>query len=150
MSELCDLRVGDVDISERKGTLTVRAGKGMKQRTIPLTIDARKAIARYLAEREQPDPGDFLVISRRTGGRLTSKAVRDLAGKYGYQAMVGDAHPHAFRHSFATELLRKGAPLPTVGALLGHESLQSTARYTQPSERDLRDAVNKLALTEER
>ena len=64
--------------------------------------------------------------------------------------MVEDAHPHAFRHSFATELLRKGAPLPTVGALLGHESLQSTARYTQPSERDLRDAVNKLALTDER
>ncbi len=60
------------------------------------------------------------------------------------------AHPHAFRHTFATELLRKGAPLPTVGALLGHESLQSTARYTQPSERALRDAVNKLALTEER
>jgi site-specific recombinase XerD len=78
------------------------------------------------------------------------KAVRDIAAKYGYQAQVDDAHPHAFRHSFATELLRKGAPLPTVGALLGHESLQSTARYTQPSERDLRAAVDKLALTEDR
>ncbi len=150
VAELCDLRVGDVETSERKGTLTVRAGKGMKQRTIPLTVDARKAIARYLAERERPNPEDYLFISRRTGGRLSSKAVRQLAGKYGYQAMVEDAHPHAFRHNFATELLRKGAPLPTVGALLGHESLQSTARYTQPSERDLREAVNKLALTEER
>ena len=52
--------------------------------------------------------------------------------------------------SFATELSRKGAPLPIVGALLGHESLQSTARHAQPSERDLRDAVNKLTLTLER
>src|SRR3712207_5796422 len=71
VSELCDLRVGDVETSERKGTLTVRAGKGMKQRTIPLTVDARKAIARYLAERQNPSPEEFLFISRRTGGRLT-------------------------------------------------------------------------------
>jgi integrase/recombinase XerC len=150
VSELCDLRVGDVETSERKGTLTVRAGKGMKQRTVPLTNDVRKAIVRSLAERQKLDPGDYLFTSRRTGSRLTAKAVRDIAAKYGYQAQVDDAHPHAFRHSFATELLRKGAPLPTVGALLGHESLQSTARYTQPSERDLRAAVDKLALTEER
>ncbi len=127
-----------------------RPPAAMKRRTIPLTVDARRGIARYLAERQRPDPEDYLFISRRTGGRLSSKAVRQLAGKYGYQAMVEDAHAHAFRHSFATELLRKGAPLPTVGALLGHESLQSTARYTQPSERDLRDAVNKLAPVEER
>ncbi len=150
VSELCDLRVGDVETSERKGSLTVRAGKGMKQRTIPLTVDARKAIARSLAEREHPAPNDFLFISRRTQGRLTSKAVRQITGKYGYQAMVEDAHPHAFRHSFATELLRKGAPFTAVGALLGHESLQSTARYTQPSAKDLREAVQKLALEDER
>src|SRR5215212_1800890 len=64
VSELCDLRVGDVETSERKGALTVRAGKGMKQRTVPLTADARKAIARSLAERKNPDPGDFLFLSQ--------------------------------------------------------------------------------------
>jgi site-specific recombinase XerD len=47
-------------------------------------------------------------------------------------------------------LLRKGVPITAVGALLGHESLQTTARYTQPSEQDLRQAVGKLALEEER
>lgn len=150
VAELCDLRIGDVVTSERKGTLTVRAGKGMKQRTVPLNADVRKVIATYLdQERPGADPGAFLFISRRTKGRLTEKAVRQLAAKYGYQAMVEDAHPHAFRHSFATELLRKGVPLTAVGALLGHESLQSTARYTQPSARDLRDAVQKLALEED-
>ena len=151
VAELCDLRVGDVVTSERKGTLTVRAGKGMKQRTVPLNADVRRAIATYL-EHDRPGhtPDEFLFISRRTRTRLTEKAVRELAAKYGYQAMVEDAHPHAFRHSFATELLRKGVPLTAVGALLGHESLQSTARYTQPSARDLREAVQKLALEEER
>lgn len=151
VAELCDLRVGDVVTSERKGTLTVRAGKGMKQCTVPLNADVRRVLAVYLTEaRPGADAGDFLFISRRTKGRLTEKAVREIAAKYGYHAMVEDAHPHAFRHSFATELLRKGVPLTAVGALLGHESLQSTARYTQPSAKDLREAVQKLALEDER
>lgn len=45
-------------------------------------------------------------------------------------------------------LVRNGVPLTAVGARLGHESLQATARYTQPSERDLRDAVNRLVFEE--
>jgi site-specific recombinase XerD len=151
VAELCDLRVGDVETSERKGTLTVRAGKGMKQRTVPLNADVRRALAVYLNdERHGADPEEFLFLSQRTDGRLTEKAVRGIAAKYGYHAMVDDAHPHAFRHSFATELLRKGVPLTAVGALLGHESLQSTARYTQPSAKDLREAVQKLSLEDER
>src|SRR3712207_3503034 len=98
VAELCDLRVGDVVTSERKGTLTVRAGKGMKQRTVPLNADVRRALAGYLTEaRAGADAGDFLFLSRRTKGRLTEKAVRELAAKYGYHAMVEDAHPHAFR-----------------------------------------------------
>ena len=118
---------------------------------MPLNADVRRAIATYVhEERQGADPGAFLFISQRTKTRLTEKAVREIAAKYGYHAMVEDAHPHAFRHSFATELLRKGVPLTAVGALLGHESLQSTARYTQPSARDLRDAVQKLALEKER
>jgi site-specific recombinase XerD len=150
VAELCDLRIGDVVTSERKGTLTVRAGKGMKQRAVPLNADVRRAIATYLdQERPGADASEFLFISRRTKTRLTEKGVRQVVAKYGYQAMVENAHPHAFRHSFATELLRKGTPLTAVGALLGHESLQSTARYTQPSAKDLREAVGKLALEEE-
>lgn len=151
VAELCDLRVGDVVTSERKGTLTVRAGKGVKQRVVPLNVDVRRALATYIAQdRHGADPRDPVFISGRTGGWLTEKAVRDVLRKYGYQAHVEGAHPHAFRHSFATELLRQGVTLPAVGALLGHESLQSTARYTQPSEQDLRAAVGKLALEEER
>lgn len=151
VAELCNLRISDVVTSERRGTLTVRAGKGMKQRTVPLNPDVRRAIATYLAfERPSESAEAFLFISKRTGTRMTEKAVRDLLTKVGYQAQAEGAHPHALRHSFATELLRKGVPLTAVGALLGHESLQTTARYTQPSEDDLRAAVGKLALEEER
>src|SRR5918999_3116004 len=77
VAELCDLRIGDVVTSERKGTLTVRAGKGMKQRTVPLNADVRRALATYLHE-VRPGAGadEFLFTSQRTKGRLTEKAVR--------------------------------------------------------------------------
>ena len=118
---------------------------------MPLNPDVRRAIATYLAlERPGESADAFLSISKRTGTRLTEKAVRDLLAKVGYQARAEGAHPHALRHSFATELLRKGVPITAVGALLGHESLQTAARYTQPSEEDLRAAVGKLELEEER
>src|SRR5215213_2522757 len=58
VAELCDLRLGDVETSPRKGTLTVRAGKGMKQRTVPLNADVRRALTLYLTdERHGADPG---------------------------------------------------------------------------------------------
>ena len=53
----------------------------MKQRTIPLTVDARKVIARYPAERQRPDLEDFLFFSPRTGSRLSSKAVRQATSR---------------------------------------------------------------------
>src|SRR5215213_4841357 len=66
VAELCDLRVGDVTTSERKGTLTVRAGKGMKQRTVPLNADVRRALAIYLTdERHGAGDDEYLFISQR-------------------------------------------------------------------------------------
>ncbi len=48
VGELCSLGLGGVEISERKGMVTVRSGKGGKQREIPLNLDARKALSAYL------------------------------------------------------------------------------------------------------
>src|SRR5215211_1444261 len=82
VAELCDLRIGDVETSERKGALTVRAGKGMKQRTVPLNADVRRALVLYLTD-ERHGAGDdaYLFISQRTKTRLTEKAVRQIAQK---------------------------------------------------------------------
>src|SRR5215217_5252332 len=67
VAELCDLRLGDVETSERKGTLMVRAGKGMKQRTVPLNADVRRALAIYLTdERHGAGVEEYLFLSQRT------------------------------------------------------------------------------------
>ena len=99
---------------------------------MPLNADVRRAIATYVhEERQGADPGAFLFISQRTKSRLTEKAVRELAAKYGYHAMVEDAHPHAFRHSFASELLRRGCRSRPSGRCWG--TSPSNRRHAIPS-----------------
>jgi site-specific recombinase XerD len=141
VSELCALRVSDVVISERRGKLIVR-GKGEKVREVPLNAEARWALREWLAVRPTV-PSDALFVGRRGG--LTPNGVWGIVRKCARRAGV-DAHPHMLRHTFATRLLREaGADLVTVAELLGHESLDTTARYTRPSESDLEAAVERLA-----
>jgi integrase/recombinase XerC len=65
--------------------------------------------------------------------------------KYAYQARLEDVTAHTLRHSFAKNLVDAGTPLDQVATLLGHESLDTTRIYTQPSERDLERAIRRAA-----
>jgi hypothetical protein len=80
-----------------------------------------------------------------------------ILNKYAQEAGLEDVSPHVLRHTFATLLLREGkvdpstalgAGLVTVADLLGHENINTTARYTLSTEADRRAAVEKLAQTE--
>lgn len=140
-SELCALRLGDLQLSPRKGKLIVR-GKGEKVREVPLNGEAREALREWLSARPAA-PDDRLFIGRR--GPLTPSGVWRIVAQYARKAGLEDVHPHVLRHTFATRLLREArADLVTVAELLGHESLNTTARYTRPSEKDLEAAVERL------
>ena len=65
--------------------------------------------------------------------------------KYAYQARLEDVTAHTLRHSFAKNLVDAGTPLDQVAILPGHESLDTTRIYTQPSGRDLERAVQRAA-----
>jgi integrase/recombinase XerD len=142
VSELCSLRVRDVETSERKGSLTVRSGKGSKFRVLPLNVDARRAITSYLEVRPAV-ADDHLFIGQRGQG-ISSRAVELLVTKYGRLAGLEDVTPHTLRHSFGKHALDAGADLVSVSALLGHQRLETTAIYTTPSQRDLEKVVEKL------
>src|SRR5688572_3191118 len=142
VGELSALQSGDVEISERKGTLTVRSGKGSKFRALPLNVDARRAIAAYLDVRPTVSD-DHLFIGQRGQG-ISSRAVELLVEKYGRLAGLEDVTPHTLRHSFGKHALDAGADLVSVSALLGHQRLETTAIYTTPSQRDLEKVVEKL------
>jgi site-specific recombinase XerD len=142
IGELAALRLSDIEISERKGMLIVRSGKGSRHRVVPLNADARKAITDYLAVRPKVTD-DHLFISQRGTG-LKEQAVELMVGKYAQAAGLDNVTPHQLRHSFGKHALDAGVDLVTVSKLLGHTRLDTTARYTTPSAMDLEKAVEKL------
>lgn len=108
ISELVGLNVSDVEISERKGSLYVRGGKGSKARTLPLDKRTRHALSAYLDEREEEDD-ERLFLGQR--GPLHEPGVHYLVKKYAYQAKLEDCTSHTLRHTFAKNLVDAGTPL---------------------------------------
>jgi site-specific recombinase XerD len=127
VSELCSLRVEDVDLIGEQ--LKVR-GKGSRERIVPVGRMAASAVRSYL-EARRGERSPWLVLNQR-GKRLTARSVRRLVRNYSRRlpALPEGVSPHALRHSFATHLLEAGADLRAVQELLGHASLATTQRYT--------------------
>jgi integrase/recombinase XerC len=130
---------GDNDVHIRhakrfQGTLTVRKGKGSKRRQIPLNKDARQALLSlgYSEHAGKPRP---VFIGQR--GPLTPRGLQILLGAYVRAAGVKDVTPHSLRHSFCKNLVDAGVSLEKIAALAGHESLETTRRYCEPSLQDL-------------
>src|ERR687888_2097058 len=142
VGELCNLRLSDIRTYERKGSLLVRSGKGDKDRTVPLNHDVRAALEAYIKVRPAVED-DHLFIGQR-GEPLQTDGVELIVRKLARRAGLEKVTPHVLRHSFAKHVLDAGEDLATVSRLLGHERLETTAIYTEPTARDLEEAVAKL------
>lgn len=141
VGEAAALRVEDVVLNDRSGKVIVRSGKGRKYREVPLHREARRALRAYLEVRPA-DRGEVLFLGQR--GPLGVRGIQMRLSALGRAAEV-EVTPHVLRHTFATRLLREaGADLVTVAALLGHESVATTAIYTQPDEAALTRVVERL------
>lgn len=137
--ELCSLRLADLTLGERSGSVVVR-GKGQRYRTVPLSAGARRALREYLAVRPQA-ADDHLFLSRLLRP-LTPNALQRLIAVYARQAGLEGVTPHTLRHTCAKDLLDRGANLVAVAALLGHSRLDTTRIYTAPSQADLQALVD--------
>lgn len=143
LSEVCELELEDIiELSERKGLLRVREGKGEKERTVPLNADARRTLQTYLSNRPAADHRSVFVGQR--GKPLQQSGVERLVGEYARKAGLKNCTPHTLRHSFAKNLVDSGVSLDRVAKLLGHENLNTTRLYTTPSLEDLTDAVERV------
>ena len=130
VSELCGLRVLDLDQAER--LVRVR-GKGKKERQLPIGKPALAAIAHYWAVLEHPPTGEIPVfLANPNDLRPVYPRLVQLNLKHYLEAAGLDPSltPHKLRHSYATHLLNAGADLRSVQELLGHENLVSTQVYT--------------------
>ncbi len=144
VGEIIQLRMNDIILEERKGSVIVREGKGTKRREIPLNMKARKALLDYLAIR--PDiVSDDLFLGQRNEG-VQSKTIQRAVQRFAKKADIQNVTPHTLRHSFAKALIDAGVSLEKVATLLGHSNLNTTRIYTTPGEQDLVDAVDLLDL----
>jgi integrase/recombinase XerD len=151
--ELAHLQRRDF-LPARKGAqlraLDVRHGKGDRQRRVKLGTDAARAIVRWDRERARAfgspasDAPLFITLGRRrrdgtytrVGGRCGQAVLADVLKRLGAAAELPDElrHPHALRHTCATELLRAGATVADVRVFLGHASVKTTSIYLASGE----------------
>ena len=136
-AEVLVLNRDDVLLSE--GQLRVR-GKGSKMRFLPLAPETRQLLDHYL-QVERPDPCSaalFVVLKGPARGhRMTPAGLRSLFRHHRRTTGIQKAHPHRFRHTFATDMVRAGISLPALMKLMGHADIETTLRYVQVSPQDV-------------
>jgi len=147
VSEVCALDMADIEISERKGTVTVRQGKGGKRREVPLNLDAREAIQAWISFRGGAE-GPLFPDGK--GGRIVPRTAQATVSRLGAGAGL-HVTAHQLRHTFCHELVeRGGVSLDKVALLAGHTTasglprLETTVRYTLPSAGELVEAVESI------
>jgi integrase/recombinase XerC len=143
VGEACRLKLSDLDVGERRGVVAVQSGKGGKRREVPVPPEARKALRAWLEAREKRHAGDWLFPGATDEKHLTECAAWRAVRKYAWRARVPGLHPHALRHTCATGMIRAGADLPTVAAVLGHTRLDTVMVYTRPGLSDMERALER-------
>jgi integrase/recombinase XerD len=141
-----------VDYVPETGAITVRSGKGRKDRTTYLDGGAADAIADWLAVRGA-EPGALLCPVNKAGTitirRLSDQAVLGALQKRAKQATVKGFSPHDLRRTFISDLLDAGADIATVQRMAGHASPETTSRYDRRGEATKRRAASLLHLAYE-
>lgn len=143
LSEVAALDVDDLVIKPRSGEVRVRMGKGNKTRTVPLNKDARAAVQEWLEVRPSAE-GKAVFLSQKGKERLTARAIARRVEEIGTQAGL-NITPHQLRHSLAKNMVDEGVSLDQVRMALGHESMDTTKRYTMPSDSDMQNALERVA-----
>jgi len=143
VSELTELKISNLYL---KDEFVKVVGKGSKERLVPIGHSAIKQLNIYINQvrvhqKIQNGFEDFVFLNRR-GKSLTRvmifTIIKDLAERIGMKKTIS---PHTFRHSFASELVERGADLRAVQEMLGHESITTTEIYTHLDRQYLRSTI---------
>ncbi|MFZ7126387.1 MAG: tyrosine-type recombinase/integrase [Desulfobacterales bacterium] len=127
--ELCDLRVRDIDLAAHE--IFVAGGKGAKDRVVYVPGECSRILAAYIHEHGL-GPVDHLFITLRGGRPLRPHVVRRLLVRIGNRIKIKKhLHPHLFRHSWATNVIGRGANVRTIQMQLGHSHIETTMIYAE-------------------
>ena len=142
VSELVNLKLSDLYLEEK----FVRViGKGNKERLVPISPKAIKELELWFIDRNlmkiKEGEQDYVFLNRR-GAHLTRTMILIMIKGYAKEAGIQKTiSPHTLRHSFATALLKGGADLRAIQAMLGHEDIGTTEIYTHIETSDLRREI---------
>jgi site-specific recombinase XerD len=147
VSELASLTIEKINL--KRDEFTVR-GKGGKTRVVFLTDEAKSWLKKYLDLRGDTLP--FLFVShdralrtRENSVPLTPRSIQRIVEQYAREAgITKKITPHVLRHTYATTLLRNGADIRSVQAMLGHSSITTTQIYTHVTDKALREVHKKF------
>ena len=149
VSELCSLDRNKIDVN--RGEVGIR-GKGGKIRVVFLSDNTKKYLKDYIDKRPDADEALFIripkskIFNKDSDLRLTPRSIQRIIKKHSIKAgiMGKNVSPHTLRHSFATDLLRNGADIRSVQAMLGHSSVTTTQIYTHITDKQLREVHEKF------
>ena len=131
--ELLNLRLADCDLSGQR--LRVQAGKGDRDRVLPLTERLTTVLGNYLAVRE-PAATDHLLIHR--GAPVGRFLIASRLRQFGQKANIEPLYPHRLRHTLATLLVNQGMPMTSLQKFLGHQDINKTLIYARVYDQTVR------------
>jgi site-specific recombinase XerD len=144
VSELVNLKLLDIDFTSRE--ITVRQGKGRKDRVVPLVKQAEAALKAYLAVRDAQPEYDEVFIARN-GTSMDPRTVRYRIQKYYKEAGIKKkASVHTLRHTFSTHQIHNGLKINQLKEVLGHRRMETTYKYVHLDRTNLRAEMEQGAL----
>jgi len=144
VSELVALKIQDVDFTSHE--ITVRQGKGRKDRVVPLVRQAEQALKAYLKVRDALPEYDEVFIARN-GTSMDQRTVRYRIHKYYKEAGIKKkASVHTLRHTFSTHQIHNGLKINQLKEVLGHRRMETTYKYVHLDRTNLRAEMENGAL----
>jgi site-specific recombinase XerD len=145
--EILALRLADVDFQ----TMSIKVlGKGRKERMLPLAETLAKVLLQYLTcERPARASSHFFVVLKgpRRGQPMTYTGLHRVFRYHRLTSHIGNANSHRFRHTFGANMTRARMPLAILAKMMGHSSPQTTLRYIQLNDQDVRQQYEEAIQT---
>lgn len=137
ISEMTQLNRDDIDFTNRECKVL---GKGDKERTVYLSQVACMTLRNYLKTRN--DAYSALFVGKGTN-RIAPHGVRAMLSRLADKLNMENVHPHKFRRTLATNLIRHGMPIQDVAYILGHDKLDTTLQYVVIDKSEIKHAYQK-------
>lgn len=139
ISEVCGLNKDNINFQTNE---CIVFGKGNKERIVFTDDVTSMLLKRYIEERT--DDSDALFVGKGSN-RMTTQGIRARLCTLAKIAGVTNVHPHRFRRTLATNLIKHGMPIQNVAILLGHDKLDTTMKYVYVDKTDIKHSYKKYA-----